>query len=165
MLAELGARTFHDSFAHENDPADMAAYLESTFGLDLQAREIADPARTFLIAEVEGHPVGYALIRRTPLPSCVTEPTAIELGRFYVDAPWKGKGVAPALMEECIAEARGRGARLLWLGVYDRNGRAVRFYTKSGFRDVGSHVFMLGRDRQIDRVMVRNLTTEEERQE
>jgi GNAT superfamily N-acetyltransferase len=154
MLAQLAARTFHDAFAHQNDPADMAAYLEASFAPEIQAREIADPAKRYLIAELGRRPVGFVMARESPPPECVTGPAPIELARFYVDRPWQGHGIAPLLLEACIAEARRRGGKTLWLGVYEHNLRAVRFYEKSGFRDVGSHFFMLGTDRQVDRVMV-----------
>jgi GNAT superfamily N-acetyltransferase len=157
MLAELGAKTFHDSFADHNEPADMAAYLEASFAPEIQAREIADPGWRYFIAEVAGQPVGFVLARDVPPPDCVTGPAPIELARFYVDRPWHGRGIAPLLMDACIAEARRRGGKTLWLGVYEHNKRAVRFYEKAGFRDVGSHFFMLGSDRQVDRVMVRDI--------
>jgi GNAT superfamily N-acetyltransferase len=94
------------------------------------------------------------MARESAPPSCVTGPAPIELARFYVDRPWHGHGIAPLLLDACIAEARRRGGKTLWLGVYEHNKRAVRFYEKGGFRDVGSHYFVLGSDKQIDRVMV-----------
>lgn len=157
MLAALAARTFFEAFAHENDPDDMAAYLKATFGPELQARELADSTKTYLIAEADVTPVGFALIRDAPPPGSVTGPSPVELGRFYVDRPWQGRGVAQVLMTACLDEGRRRGAKVMWLGVFESNGRAVRFYSRCGFRDVGSHIFMLGLDRQTDRVMVRDL--------
>jgi diamine N-acetyltransferase len=49
--------------------------------------------------------------------------------------------------------ARSRGARTLWLGVWEHNPRAISFYVKCGFRDIGSQDFWVGADRQTDRVM------------
>jgi ribosomal protein S18 acetylase RimI-like enzyme len=81
----------------------------------------------------------------------------VEIVRFYVDRAWRGTGLAAALMDAAAEEARGRGARSLWLGVWERNPRAIRFYEKCGFRDVGSQDFVLGSDVQRDRVMARHL--------
>jgi ribosomal protein S18 acetylase RimI-like enzyme len=79
----------------------------------------------------------------------------LELWRFYVARPWHGRGIAQALMSHVNAEAHRRGARTLWLGVWERNERAKAFYRKTGFTDVGSHLFMVGEDAQSDRIMVR----------
>jgi GNAT superfamily N-acetyltransferase len=77
--------------------------------------------------------------------------------RFYIDARWHGTGAARLLMHAVDDEARRRGARAVWLGVWERNPRAIRFYEKCGFRDVGTQRFLLGTDVQRDRVMLREL--------
>jgi len=84
-------------------------------------------------------------------------PDAIELRRFYIEGRWHGRGLAPALMEHVLRAAVARGAAVLWLGVWERNARAIRFYRKCRFLDVGSQVFVLGADPQTDRVMLRPL--------
>jgi ribosomal protein S18 acetylase RimI-like enzyme len=78
----------------------------------------------------------------------------VELARFYVDRPWHGRGVARELMDAARAAARNLGGRTFWLGVWEHNPRAIAFYAKCGFRDVGSHKFLVGSDLQTDRVMV-----------
>jgi len=60
-------------------------------------------------------------------------------------------------MARVDSEAVRRGAHTLWLGVWERNERAKAYYKKSGFTDVGSHVFMVGDDAQTDRILVRPL--------
>lgn len=159
MLAGLAARTFSETFAADNRADDMAAYLAATFAPEIQRAEITDLANTYLIAEHEGAPAGFALVRESPAPPCVTGGAAAEVARFYVDRPWFGRGVARVLMDACIVEARVRGARTLWLGVWERNARAIAFYRKCGFRDAGSQTFRLGRDVQTDLVMTRSLAT------
>ena len=154
MLAGLAARTFSETFAADNRANDMAAYLSAHFGPAIQLAEISDPAHTYIIAERAGQPVGYALTRAGSAPTSIGDDgAALEIVRIYVDRPWFGRGVAPVLMDACIAEARLRGTRTLWLGVWERNPRAMAFYRKCGFRDVGSQSFRLGQDEQMDRVM------------
>lgn len=159
MLATLGARTFRDTFAADNTPEDMAAYLAHAYGVAQQGAELALPGSVFLIAELEGETVGYAYLREAPIPAHVTNPPAstggavIEIARFYVDARWQGKGIAQALMDAAVDEAAARGAATVWLGVWERNARAIRFYAKHGFHDIGSQPFVLGSDLQTDRVM------------
>lgn len=155
MLAELGARTFRESFGAENTPENMAAYLEIAFDVSLIARELADLRVTYLVGEIGNAAASYAMVREVDAPASVSGPSPLELVRFYVDRPWHGTGVARMMMDACDDEARRRGARTLWLGVWERNPRAIRFYEKCGFRDVGSHEFVLGEDVQTDRVMER----------
>jgi diamine N-acetyltransferase len=87
-------------------------------------------------------------------PDCVPDRQAIELVRFYVNRALHGRGLAHTLMQAALAAASPR-ARTMWLGVWERTARAIAFYAKWGFVDVGSHVFVLGSDRQIDRIMWR----------
>ena len=152
-LSQFAARTFTDTFGPDNRPEDMAMFLSSTFGEEHQAREIADPTYVTLLAEIDGALAGYAQLRWSDVPECVTGPSPIELLRFYVDTNWKGRGIAQRLMSEVQEAAKKLGAHTLWLGVWEHNPRAQAFYTKCGYNDVGSHDFILGTDHQTDRIM------------
>ncbi|MCE2902589.1 MAG: GNAT family N-acetyltransferase [Gemmatimonas sp.] len=156
-LADLAARTFQDTFAADNDPAEMARHLASAYGEDQQGREIADATITTLLVDADGALAGYAQLRRGPPPAGVPREAPVELWRFYVDRAWHGRGVAQVLMQQVIEVARAAGAGTLWLGVWERNPRAQAFYRKSGFTDVGAHVFMLGTEAQTDRLFARPL--------
>ena len=153
-LAGFAARTFAETFADDTSAADMRAHVSHTYGVVQQTAELTSPAVLTLLAEADGRLVGYAQVRRGPAPPCVQPADAIELHRFYVDTPAHGTGVAQRLMAAVYEAAWAKGAGHLWLGVWERNMRAIRFYTKCGFVDVGSHDFVLGTDRQTDRVMV-----------
>lgn len=157
-LAELAERTFRETFAADNSADDMALHLAQTYGHSQQHRELVDPDITTLLAECEGQRAGFAQVRAGVTPACVMGESPIELWRFYVDRQWHGRGVAQALMKSAESEAYRRGGRTLWLGVWERNERAKAFYRKHGFVDVGSQVYMVGADAQIDRVWVRTLS-------
>ena len=159
-LAAFAARTFHETFAADNRPEDMAAHLASSFGVAQQARELADPDTATLLACRGDTLVAYAQVRRKRPPPCVTQARPVEVQRFYVDRPAHGTGVAQTLMAAARRAARAFGGEHLWLGVWERNPRAIAFYAKAGFRDVGSTVFQVGPDRQTDRVLVAALTEE-----
>lgn len=153
LLSELGARTFSETFAANNSPEDMAAYLATSFSLTQQAAELSDPASTFFIAEVGGCPVGYALLRAGEPAEGVEGPEPIELVRLYVAREWLGRGVGAALMRACLDGAQQAGYKTIWLGVWEQNGRAQTFYRQWNFRVVGEHIFQLGSDPQRDILM------------
>lgn len=153
MLAELARTTFYDTFAASNNPADMALHLERAYGVTQQEAELRDRGMTTLLVEQDGAAIAYAQLRADHVPACVHGPAPIELWRFYVDRGHHGRGVAHALMDRVKAEARQRGARTLWLGVWEHNARARGFYAKCGFADAGQHVFLFGTDPQTDLVM------------
>ena len=158
MLARFGERTFREAFEADNDPEDIDAYVSVTYSIAKQEADLEDPARLTLIAEQDGTVVGYAQLRHGDVPECVRGPAPVELLRFYVDRGWHGQGIAQAMMAEVIAEATADGSKTLWLGVWERNRRALAFYRKCGFEDVGSHEFVMGRDRQTDRILARSLS-------
>ena len=160
LLADLAASTFREAFAAENRPEDMALHVSRSYGASQQKAELANPEITTLLAEVDGQLAGYAQLRANAAPDCVMGATPLEVWRFYVAAPWHGRGIAHALMKSVETEARAQEANALWLGVWERNERAKSFYRKCGFADVGSQVFVLGTDAQTDRIMVRSLPSE-----
>ena len=104
----------------------MALYLKGAYSVDQQTRELSDRDITTLLVEEGGDAVAYAQLRTDHIPECVTGPAPIELWRFYVDRPFHGRGIAPMLMDRVREVARERGAKTLWLGVWERNDRAPR---------------------------------------
>lgn len=156
-LAEFAAKTFTDTYAAFNTPEDMRSYLDSSYGVEQQTRELTDPRMLTLLAVSGGRIIGYAQLRRKEVPACITQSDPVEIYRFYVDRTAHGTGVAARLMEESLAAAREMGGQHLWLGVWERNARAIAFYLKSGFTDVGTQHFKLGSDVQTDRVVIRPL--------
>jgi diamine N-acetyltransferase len=157
MLADLGARAFAGAFAADNTPDDMEAYLRAHFSTETVAAELADPRAVFLVAEVDGAPAGYAKLLADAAPDCVRGPDPIELVRLYALQEWLGAGIGAALMGASLDAAKRRGNGSIWLGVWERNTRAIAFYRKWGFEDVGEMVFVLGSDVQTDRVMAREI--------
>ncbi|HWB41956.1 MAG TPA: GNAT family N-acetyltransferase [Gemmatimonadales bacterium] len=156
-LAEFAARTFREAFETDNTTENMALYLASAYGPDRQAAELRHAGIVTLLAEQERRLAGYAQLRESSPPDCVAGPEPIELWRFYVDRVWQGRGVAQALMTATFDAAAHRGAGTIWLSVWEHNHRAQAFYRKVGFEDRGAKEFILGNDRQTDRVMARRL--------
>ena len=164
-IADLGRRTFFDTFAADNDPADMQIYLEEAYSFDAIYAQLADSDCVFLLAQAtaapDAVPLGYAqLIERSPVPDVAT-PHPIELARLYVDHSAIGRGYGARLMQACLAYAAAHQFETLWLGVWEKNLRAQRFYARWGFQKVGVQLFCLGKDQQTDYVLLRSVTTVE----
>jgi len=159
ILADFATTSFQDAFGDDNRPEDLALHLARSYGPRQQEAELGDSAITTLLAEDADRLAGYAQVRPGAPPPCVAPDGALELWRFYVGRPWHGRGVAQALMARVVAVARARGARTLWLGVWERNQRAQGFYRKVGFQRVGGQTFMVGTDPQSDHVMALSLAT------
>ena len=163
-LATFAAEAFADTFAADNTPEDMAAYLAGAFGEAQQRAELSDPANVVLLTERSGTLAGYAMLRDGALPDGSTSVqlgNAMEIARLYAGRRWIGTGVGAALMQACLDLAAERQREWAWLGVWERNTRAIAFYARWGFTDVGSQSFQLGADRQTDRIMARRLAAQE----
>ena len=157
-LSALAERTFRDTFAAMNTAANMDLHCSKVYSPARQAAEIADPGVVTLVADERGSLVAFAQLHlRGRTPPCVTASPAAELRRIYVDRARHGTGLAGRLLERVVAAAVEGGARALWLGVWEHNPRALRFYRRAGFVEVGEHVFVVGSDPQRDLVMARDL--------
>jgi ribosomal protein S18 acetylase RimI-like enzyme len=159
-LAELAAGLFRQTYEGEVPATDLAAFLTSGFGPAAQRAELDDPETSTLLVEYGGRAVGYAQIRLRRLSlGGSTVQADLELMRIYLDSGWHGKGLAQALLQEVVRAARELGGVSLWLGVWERNDRAIAFYEKSGFRRVGAKEFHLGGQLHRDLVMVAELAS------
>ncbi len=154
-LAALAERSFRDTFAASNTAEDMDLHCRESYGEAIQAAEIADPRWLTLLCEEDGRLAGYAQLRWEPAPACVPGRAPGEILRLYVDQPWLGRGIAQRLMEACLEAVTARGCDVVWLGVWEHNPRAIAFYRKFGFAEVGDHVFPVGTDPQRDILMAR----------
>jgi len=153
MLSELGAKTFYDTFARDNTPENMAAHLKNSFSPEVQLAELSNPNHIFLIVEDGDKPIGYAQLTLDSKEEFLTGVNSLEVRRIYASQEYIGKGIGKALMQAAIHEAERRGCDSVWLGVWEKNPRAIEFYKKWGFKEVGTHIFTVGDDPQRDYIM------------
>jgi ribosomal protein S18 acetylase RimI-like enzyme len=155
LLTDLSYTTFWDAFAHhpKNAPDDLAHYMRQAFNIEQITAELSDPRSIFLIASIDGKPAGYAKLILDNIEPGVTAERPIELVRLYSHQEYLGRGVGQNLMDACLERSRAEDRDVMWLGVWEYNPRAQRFYEKNGFRVVGKHVFQLGTDPQTDLLM------------
>ncbi len=157
-LAALAERTFRDTFAAQNSAHNMNQHCRTHYGADMQAAEIARDDLVTLVADVAGTLVAYAQLRLAAAPACVPGARPGEIQRFYVDRPWHGQGIAHTLMAACLQALTEQGCDTVWLGVWEHNPRAIAFYRRHGFTEVGEHCFALGDDPQRDILLARALS-------
>jgi ribosomal protein S18 acetylase RimI-like enzyme len=158
MLSRLGARLFEQTFGAVNTAEDMATYLGQSFRPDLQAAELGDQeCRVWIAEDVDGTPIGYAMLWRGRRTEGLDAKAPAEIQRIYADRAFHGRAVGDTLMRACVEQARVWGCDVIWLAVWQRNPRAIAFYEKNGFQRVGVKTFQLGADTQHDYVMVKNI--------
>ncbi len=158
-LAALAERTFRDSFGADNAPADIDTYVVKSLSFDNIRAEYADPRTVFMLAYDcdSSDIVGFAKLRAGASHARSTAMRPIEIERLYADKPYIGTGVGAMMMQSCINYASTASCDELWLGVWERNRRAIEFYERWGFLKVGEQTFTLGSDSQNDHVMSRSL--------
>lgn len=144
VLADLGAQTFSDTFAHLYPANDLAGFLAEAYSLERTAADLADPAKALWLVEAGGRPVGYALAGPCDLPHPEVTPQSGELKRFYLLKDWQGGGAGGRLFAEIMDWLERDGPRDIWIGVWSENHGAQRFYARHGFTKVGEYGFRVG---------------------
>ncbi len=158
VLCHLGATTFRETYRTISDPREVDEYADEHFTVDKITAWFRKPCARTLLALVDGRPAGYAHLRHARVPACVDDRKAIELSRLYLLATAQGSGLGGAMMDAVLAHARELEARTIWLGAYDRNVKALAFYARRGFVQVGTHAFEFGDQVYADPVLTRRVT-------
>lgn len=153
----MATQAFCETFAPLNTPENMDAYLQSAYTPTKLRQELADRNQEFYFVYADGVLAGYLKVNEAPAQAEINDPTALEVERIYVLAQFYGTGVGQSLMDAAIAMARDRGKKYLFLGVWEHNRRARRFYQKNGFYRFGEHTFVMGDDPQTDYLLRKDL--------
>jgi ribosomal protein S18 acetylase RimI-like enzyme len=143
-LAEIGARTFVETFAHLYPPADLQRFLADAYSLARTRADLADPAKAAWLVEADGQVVGYAQAGPCGLPHAEVTPASGELKRFYLLRDRQNGGLGARLFDEVMAWLLQGGPRDIWIGVWSENHGAQRFYRRRGFEKVGEYGFAVG---------------------
>ncbi len=154
LLAKLALDTFCESFEKVNNPEDFKAYVDEAFNPVKIKTELNEQGSLYILAYMNRELAGFARIRQSnEVAENFPGKKTTELQRIYVLQKFIGKRVGKTLMDYCLALAKDQGAEIIWLGVWEHNYRAQKFYKNLGFEQFGSHVFMLGKDAQTDILM------------
>ena len=153
VLVHLSRNIFYDSFHHLNTPGNMREYMDRAFNPQQLLSELNNPLSEFYFIISEDSVAGYLKINRGGAQSDVHDESSLEIERISVDAPFQGHGLGALLISKAYERARSMGMKYIWLGVWEKNTDAKRFYERHGFRQFGSHDFRMGDEMQTDLLM------------
>jgi len=156
-LRTLGLKTFYDAFEHHNNPEDFEAYTSVAFTCEKLLSEINNPHSAFYFALIDDEPVGYIKLNYASAQTEFKDSNAVEVERIYVLASQQGKKIGNRMIDFAINKATEDGLQYIWLGVWEHNPNAIRFYERCGFVRFSSHKFMVGKDEQTDILMKKEL--------
>ena len=152
-LKEIGKLTFAETFSSENNEEDMREYLEEGFSTEKLKTELTDRNAEFYFAELDDKVIGYLKVNFGQSQTELKDENALEIERIYVLKEFHGKKVGQILYDKAIELAKEKNVAYIWLGVWEQNPRAIRFYEKNGFVAFDKHIFKLGKDEQTDTMM------------
>lgn len=158
QLQQISRDIFAETFASSSDPANLEKYLNEAYAADQLRDELNNPNSAFYFAENEGKVIGYLKINWGAAQTEIQDQNSVEIQRIYVLAAYHGLKVGQLLMDKAIELGKFQKADFVWLGVWEENPRAIRFYEKNGFVVFGSHQFQFGNILETDVMMKRMLT-------
>ena len=156
-LQQTGKETFFETFAESNTEADMKKYLEENFNPGKLTAEVNHPDSQFFIAWEDQNPIGYLKINTGQAQTELQDENTLEIERIYVLSAYHGKKVGQLLYEKALEVAGLLKKSSIWLGVWEENPKAIKFYTKNGFVPFDQHIFKMGDDEQTDIMMKKML--------
>lgn len=162
QLQDIGKRTFQETFADSNEEEDMKNYLETGFSTEKLTTELNDENAEFYFAQLNEEVIGYLKLNAGVSQTELKDSKALEIERIYVAKEFHGKSVGQLLYNKAIELAKQKQVDYVWLGVWEENPRAIRFYEKNGFVAFDKHIFKLGNDEQTDIMMKLHLTKNNE---
>lgn len=152
-IKSIGKKTFYETFAKDNTKEDMEKYLKESFSYEQVKSEIENKNSIFFIVKDNDEVAGYMKIN---FEGAQTEPdhnNSLEVQRIYILEKYKRKYIGEKLIQKAIEIAKDNNLDYIWLGVWEININAIKFYEKQGFKKFGTHIFVVGEDEQIDNLM------------
>jgi len=156
-LKKIGIYTFTETFSSQNSKEDMTQYLESQFSIENLKTQLTDPNSDFFFVEHDGKTIGYLKINLGAAQTDIKDENALEIERIYVIKAYQGQKTGQKLFNKALEIAEKLNVDFVWLGVWEKNFKAIQFYKKNGFIEFNRHSFKLGNDLQTDIMMKLNL--------
>lgn len=158
QLQEIGRKTFYETFSESNSQEDMKSYLENSFSIKKLTEELNDKNAEFYFSKIDNTIIGYLKLNFGQSQTELKDHKSVEIERIYVLKEFHGKKVGQLLYNKAIEIAKQKNANYVWLGVWEKNQRAISFYKKNNFVAFDQHIFKLGDDEQIDIMMKLDLS-------
>lgn len=152
-LQFVGRQTFFETFAESNTEEDMKKYLDENFTEEKIRTELNNPDSLFFIAREHDKAIGYLKLNFGTAQTETQDEGSLEIERIYVLSTYHGKKVGQLLYEKALEIAKFSKKSSIWLGVWEENTKAIKFYEKNGFSAFDKHIFKMGDDEQIDIMM------------
>lgn len=153
QLQEISRQTFYETFSAANTEENMSKYLIEGLSVEKLTAELSNENTEFYFAAYGENIIGYLKLNFGPSQTEMQSENGLEIERIYILKEFYGKGVGQYLYEHAITIARQKNADYVWLGVWEKNPRAINFYKKNGFVEFDKHIFKLGNDEQTDMMM------------
>lgn len=152
-LFNISRQTFYDTFHAQNTESDIKKFLNDSFSDAQLTKEFNTPNSQFYFAKINNDIVGYLKLNFGEAQTELQDNQSLEIERIYVLHAFQGKKVGQAFFEKTLKIAKEKNLKYIWLGVWEKNLKAIQFYTKNGFIIFDKHVFVLGNDIQTDIMM------------
>jgi diamine N-acetyltransferase len=153
QLQKIGRQTFYDTFIAVNTEENVKKYLDESFSIEKLNAELNDRNAEFYFAAINDNIIGYLKVNFGPSQTELKDDKAMEIERIYVIREFHGKKAGQLLFDKAVEIAHQKKAEYIWLGVWEKNIRAITFYRKNGFVEFDKHTFKLGDERQTDLMM------------
>ena len=153
IIRSIAIKTFVESFAVDNSNENMELYIENNLSISKLKAEFEDPDAIFFLAYFEAEVVAYLKLNLGEKKTLSFGSQLIEIERIYVLASFQHRQIGKELLDKTIEIAKVHSKSHICLGVWEKNQKAISFYKKHGFREIGQHIFMLGNDAQNDLLM------------
>ncbi|XLS28413.1 GNAT family N-acetyltransferase [Flavobacteriaceae bacterium M23B6Z8] len=157
VLRQLSIQTFSEKFSEDNTSEDLTNYLIKAFNREQLEKELRNSKSFFYFLKLKDRIQGYLKLNKGDAQNELKDQNCVELERIYVLKEYQRKGLGHFLMNFAIEWAVKQEVSFIWLGVWEKNEAAIRFYQKYNFKKFGSHEFILGNDKQTDLLMKRSL--------
>ena len=152
-LQKISITTFKETFEEVNTEEDMQKYLDENLSEEKLKSELENPNSEFYFAENDNQILGYLRLNFGNAQTENQGNETLEIERIYVLKEFFPLKIGQVLFEKSLEIAKEKKLKFIWLGVWEENKRAIRFYEKNGFKIFGKHDFVLGNDVQTDLMM------------
>ncbi|WP_010284802.1 GNAT family N-acetyltransferase [Bacillus timonensis] len=156
-LQEISYETFNETFKDQNSPENMSAYLDRAFNVEQVEKELTTTSSQFFFVYFNHEAAGYLKVNINDAQSEEMGTDSLEIERIYIKGKFQKNGLGKVLFNKAVEMAKEHHKKIIWLGVWEKNEKAIAFYEKMGFVQTGSHFFYMGDEEQTDYIMSKTL--------